>query len=175
MDWLDLLAVQGTLKILLQHHSSKASTLWRSAFFIVQFSHPFMTTGKTIALTRWTFVGKVMSALLDSNMLSNCVYTDQVFPRLKDLKGRLWKGLSWWERSRTWVVMKRIWIWSIGCLSFWTDSVTVCVYNVCVCVCVCMSISGCLDYFEWVKYKLLIQIQMILKTQEQEKKENILI
>ena len=58
MDWLDLLAVQGTLKSLLQHHSSKASILWRSAFFTVQLSHPYMTTGKTIALTRWTFVGK---------------------------------------------------------------------------------------------------------------------
>ena len=60
MDWLDLLAVQGTLESLLQHHSSKASILRRSAFFIVQFSHPYMTTGKTIALTRRTFVGKVM-------------------------------------------------------------------------------------------------------------------
>ena len=60
MDWLDLLAVQGTLKSLLQHHSSKASILQRSAFFIVQLSHPYMATGKTIALTRWTFVGKVM-------------------------------------------------------------------------------------------------------------------
>ena len=62
MDWLDLFAVQGTLKSLLQHHSSKASILWGSAFFIVQLSHPYMTTGKTIALTRWTFVDKVMSA-----------------------------------------------------------------------------------------------------------------
>ena len=61
MDWLDLLAVQGTLKSLLQHDSSKASVLWGSAFFTVQLSHPYMTTGKTIALTRWTFVGKVMS------------------------------------------------------------------------------------------------------------------
>src|SRR5574339_281366 len=68
MDWLDLLAVQGTLKTLLQHHSSKASILQRSAFFTVQFSHPYMTTGKTIALTRRTFVGKVMCLLL--NMLS---------------------------------------------------------------------------------------------------------
>ena len=68
MDWLDLLVIQGTLKSLLQHHSSKASILWRSAFFIVQLSHPYMTTGKTIALTRWTFVGKVMSLLF--NMLS---------------------------------------------------------------------------------------------------------
>ena len=68
MDWLDLLVVQGTLKSLLQHHSSKASILWHSAFFIVQLSHPYMTTGKTIALTRRTFVGKVMSLLF--NMLS---------------------------------------------------------------------------------------------------------
>ena len=64
MDWLDLLAVQGTLKILLQHHSSKASILQHSAFFIVRLSHPYPTTGKTIALTRWTSVGKVMSLLL---------------------------------------------------------------------------------------------------------------
>ena len=68
MDWLDLLAVQGTLKSLFQQHSSKASILQHSAFFIVQLSHPYMTTGKTIALTRWTFVAKVMSLLL--NMLS---------------------------------------------------------------------------------------------------------
>ena len=67
MDWLDLLAVQGTLKSLLHHHSSKASILWHSAFFIVQLSHPYMTTGKTTALTTWTFVGKVMSLLF--NML----------------------------------------------------------------------------------------------------------
>ena len=71
MDWLDLLAVQGTLKSLLQHHSSKASILWHAAFFIVQHSHPYMTTGKTIALARWTFVGKVMS--LYFNMLSRFV------------------------------------------------------------------------------------------------------
>ena len=68
MDWLDLLAVQGTLKSLVQHHSSKASILRCSAFFIVQHSHPYVTTGKTIALTKWTFVGKVMSLLF--NMLS---------------------------------------------------------------------------------------------------------
>ena len=73
MDWLDLLAVQGTLKSLLQHHSSKTSILQRSAFFTVQLSHPYMTTGKTIALTSWTFVGKVMSLLL--NMLSRLVIT----------------------------------------------------------------------------------------------------
>ena len=64
MDWFDLLAVQGTLKSLFQHHSSKASIFWCSAFFTVQLLHPYMTTGKTIALTRWTFVGKVMSLLL---------------------------------------------------------------------------------------------------------------
>ena len=73
MDWLDLRAVQGTLKILLQHRSSKASSLWCSGFFTVQFSHPYMTTGKTIALTRRTFVGKVMSLLF--NMLSRLVIT----------------------------------------------------------------------------------------------------
>ena len=73
MDWLDLLAVQGTLKSLLQHHSSKATSLRRSAFFTVQLSHPYMTTGKTIALTRRTFVGKVMLLLL--NMLSRLVIT----------------------------------------------------------------------------------------------------
>ena len=73
MDWLDLLAVQGTLKSLLQHHSSKASILQHSAFFTVQLAHPYMTTGKTIALTRQTFVGKVMALLL--NMLSRLVIT----------------------------------------------------------------------------------------------------
>ena len=71
IDWLDLLAVQGTLKSLFQHHSSKASILWHSAFFIVQLSHPYMTTGKTKALTRWTFVGKVMYLLF--NTLSRLV------------------------------------------------------------------------------------------------------
>jgi len=81
MDWLDLLLVQGTLKSLLQHHSSKASVLWCSAFFIVQLSHPYMTTGKTIALTRWSFVDKVMSMLL--NMLSRLVIT--FLPRSKCL------------------------------------------------------------------------------------------
>ena len=73
MDWLDLLAVQGTLKSLLQHHSSKASILQPSAFFIVQLSHPYMTTGKTISLIRWTFVGKIMYVLF--NMLSRLVIT----------------------------------------------------------------------------------------------------
>ena len=81
MDWLDLLSVQGTLKSLLQHHSSKASILWSSAFFTVQLSHPYMTTGKTITLTRRTFVGKVMSLLL--NMLSRLVIT--FLPRGKRL------------------------------------------------------------------------------------------
>ena len=81
MDWLDLLAVQGTLKTLLQHHSSKALILWCSVFFIVQLSHPYMTTGKTIALTRWTFVGKAMSLLF--NMLSRSVTAS--LPRNKHL------------------------------------------------------------------------------------------
>ena len=81
MDRLDLLAVQGTLKSLLQHHSSKALILWRSAFFIVQLSHPYMTIGKTTALTRWTFVGKIMPLLF--NMLSRSVIT--FLPRSKHL------------------------------------------------------------------------------------------
>ena len=81
MHWLDLLAIQGTLKSLLQHHSSKASILQRSTFFMVKLSHAYMTTGKTIALTRWNFVGKVMSLLL--NMLSRLVIT--FLPRSKHL------------------------------------------------------------------------------------------
>ena len=81
IDWFDLLAVQGTLKSLLQHHRSKASILWHSAFFIVRLSHPYMTTGKTIALTRRTFVGKGMSLLF--NMLSRLVIT--FLPRSKGL------------------------------------------------------------------------------------------
>ena len=85
MDWLDLLAVQGTLKSLLQHHSSKASIFWRSAFFTVQLSNPYMTTGKTIALTRRTFVGKVMSLLF--NMLSRLV--TNFLPKSKHL------SISW--------------------------------------------------------------------------------
>ena len=89
MDWLDLLATQGTLKSLLQHHSSEASVLWHSAFFIVQISHPTMTTGKTIALTRQTSVGKVMSLLF--NMLSRFVIT--LLPRSKCLL------ISWLKSS----------------------------------------------------------------------------
>ena len=89
MDWLDLLAVQGTLKSLLQHHSSEASILSHSAFFICQLSHPYMTTGKTISLTRWTFVGKVMSPLL--KMLSRLVIT--FLPRSKCLL------ISWLQSS----------------------------------------------------------------------------
>ena len=81
MDWLDLLAVQGTLKSLFQHHSSKAPILWRAAFFIVQLSHPYMTTGKTIDLIRWTFVDKIMSLLF--NMLSRLVIN--FLPRNKRL------------------------------------------------------------------------------------------
>ena len=81
IDWFDLLVVQGTVKSLLQHHSSKASIRWHSAFFIVQHSHPYMTTGKTYTLTRWTFFGKVMSLLF--NMLSRLVIT--FLPRSKHL------------------------------------------------------------------------------------------
>ena len=95
MDWLDLLAVQGTLKSLLQHHSSKASILGRSAFFTVQLSHPYMITGKTIALTRWTFVGNVMSLLL--NMLPRLVIT--FLPRNKRL-------LVSWLQSPTAVILE---------------------------------------------------------------------
>ena len=92
MNWLDFLAVQGTLKSLLQHHSSKASILLCSAFFIVQLSHPYMTTGKTIALTRWTFADKVMSLLL--NMLSRLVIT--FLPRSKHLL------ISWRQSPSEW-------------------------------------------------------------------------
>ena len=95
MNWLDLLAVQGTLKSLLQHHSSKASILQHSAFFIVQLSHPYMTTGKTIAFTRWTLVGKVMSLLF--NMLSRLVIT--FLPRSKHL-------LISWPQSPSAVILK---------------------------------------------------------------------
>ena len=97
MDWLDLLAVQGSLKSLLQHHSSKASILRSSAFFTVQLSHPYTTTGKIIALTRWTFVGKVMSLLF--NMLSSLVIT--FFPRSKRL-------LISWLQSSSAVILERL-------------------------------------------------------------------
>ena len=95
MDWMDLLAVQGTLKSLLQHHSLKASILWLSAFFIVQLSHPYMTTGKTIALIRRTFVSKVMSLLF--NMLSRLVIT--FLPRNKCL-------LISWLQSKSAVILE---------------------------------------------------------------------
>ena len=95
MNWLDLLAVQGILKRLLQHHSSKASILWCSAFFILQLSHPYMTTGKTIALIRWTFVGKVMFLLF--NMLSRLVIT--FLPRNKRL-------LISWQQSSSAVILE---------------------------------------------------------------------
>ena len=98
MDWLDLLAVQGTLKSLLQHHSSKTSILQRSAFFTDQLSHPYMTTGKTIALTRWTFVGKVMSLIF--NMLSRLVMT--FLP---------WKLLGWTGRPG---VLRFMGLWRVG-------------------------------------------------------------
>ena len=91
MDWFDLLEVQGTLKSLLQHHSSKASILWCSAFFMVQLSHPYMTTGKTIALTRWTFISKVMSLLF--NMLSRF---DDEFLTYHQYQMREWRDVSVW-------------------------------------------------------------------------------
>ena len=97
MDWLDLLAVQGTLKSLLQHHSSKASILRHSAFFIVQLSYPYMTTVKTTALTRWTFVDKVMSLLF--NMLSRLIIT--FLPRSKRL-------LISWLQSLSAVILEEI-------------------------------------------------------------------
>jgi len=96
MDWLDLLAVQGTLKRLLQHHNSKASILLHSAFFIVQLSHPYMTTGKTIPLTKWTFVGKVMSLLL--NMLSVLVITS--------FQGRSKRLLISWLQSQSSLILE---------------------------------------------------------------------
>ena len=95
MDWLDLLVVQGTLKSLLQHHSSKASILQRSAFFTVQLSHPYMTTRKTIVWTRWSFIGKVMSLLF--NMLSRLVIT--FLPTSKRL-------LIWWLQSPSAVILE---------------------------------------------------------------------
>uniref|UniRef100_A0AC11CXS8 Uncharacterized protein n=1 Tax=Ovis aries TaxID=9940 RepID=A0AC11CXS8_SHEEP len=112
MDWLDLLTVQRTLKSLLQHHSSKASILQRSAFFTVQLSHPYMTTGKTIALTRWTFVGKIMSLLL--NMLSRLVIT--FLPRSKHL-------LISWLQSPSAVILKPL---KIKSAAFSTVSPSIC-------------------------------------------------
>ena len=95
MDWLDFLAVQGTFKSLLQHHSSKASILQHSAFFIVQLKYPYMTTEKSKALTKWTFVGKVIS--LPYNMLSRLVIT--FLPRSKHL-------LIWWPQSPSAVILE---------------------------------------------------------------------
>ena len=104
MDWLDLLDIQGTLNSLLQHHSSKPSILWCSDFFIAQLSHPYMTNGKTIALTRWTFVGKVMSLLF--NMLSRLVIT--FLPRSKHL-------LISWLQSPSAVILEPPKIKSLHC------------------------------------------------------------
>ena len=102
MDWLDLLAVQGTLKSLLQHHTSKASILQHSAFFIAQISHPYMTIGKTIALTRWTFIGKVMSLLF--NILSGFII--DFLPRSKHL-------LISWLQSPSAVILESLKIKSL--------------------------------------------------------------
>ena len=110
MDWLDLLGVQGTLESLLQHNSSKASVLWHSAFFMVQLSHPYMTTGKSIALTRRTFVGKIMSLLF--NMLSRLVIN--FLPRSKHL-------LMSWLQSPSAVILepKKIKSVTVSIASYW--------------------------------------------------------
>ena len=116
MDWLDLLAVQGTLKSLLQHHSSKASILRRSSFFVIQLSHPYMTTGKTIALTRQTFVGKVTSLLF--NMLSRLVIA--FLPRSKCLL------ISWLLSSVVILEPKKIVCHCFHCFSIylpWSDGI----------------------------------------------------
>ena len=116
MDWLDLLAVQGTLKSRLQHHSSKALILWCSAFFIVQLSHPYMTTRKTIALTRWTFLGKVTSLLF--NMLSRLVIT--FLPRSKHLLISWVQSLSHVKLDKPlWSVFvpTHVWVWQT--LGYW--------------------------------------------------------
>ena len=112
MDWLDLLAVEETLKSLLQHHSSKASILRRSAFFTVQLSHPYMTTGKTTVLTRWTFAGKVMSLLF--NMLSRLVIT--FLPRSKHLL------ISWLQSPSAVILEPKKIVWHCFPIYFpWTD------------------------------------------------------
>ena len=112
VDWFDLLAIQGTLKSLLQHHSSNASILWRSALFILQLSHQHMTAGKTIALTRWTFVGKVLSLLF--NMLSRLVMT--FLPRSKRL-------LNSWLQSPSAVIFEPQ---NIKCLTVSIVSPSIC-------------------------------------------------
>ena len=113
MDWLDLPAVQGTLKSLLQHHSSKASILQCSAFFIAQLSHPYMTTGKTIALTRWTLLGKIMSLLF--NMLSRLVIT--FLPRSKCL---LISWLQSWLKKELKQCYQRISLFPSSCFTILT-------------------------------------------------------
>ena len=110
MDWLDLLAVQGTLKSLLQHHSSKASILQCSAFFIVQLSHPYMTTGKTIALNRWTFVGKVMSLLRGKSntkwakgITRSCKLCFPTMNPVQNLSVDPESSLPWWDQEKWWL------------------------------------------------------------------------
>ena len=123
MDWLDPLAVQGTFKSLLQHYSSKASVLWLSGFFIVQFSHLYMTTGKTIVLTRWTFVGKVMSLLY--NMLSRLVIA--FLPRSKHLL------ISWLQSPSAMILEPK----NIKSVTFFCDRLFLSV-TVSVCHCFCL-------------------------------------
>ena len=106
MDWFDLLAVQGTLKTLLQHHSSKTSILWCSAFFTIQLSHPHMTTGTNIVLTRWTFVGKVMSLLILLGTVTNDYHICAILPNRCKLP--LWKGHK--RPIATWNIARRLYV-----------------------------------------------------------------
>ena len=111
MDWLDLLAVQGTLKSLLEHHSSKASILRHSAFFVVQLSHPYVTTGKNIALTRWTFVDKLMSLLLSAIKLSKLIWITE---KAREFQKNIHfcfidyaKAFDYVDHNKLWKILKR--------------------------------------------------------------------
>ena len=119
MDWLDLLAVQGTLKSLLQHHSSKVSILWCSAFFTVQLSHPYMTTEKTIALTRWTFVGKVISLLFNRYMTKTPKLTSFHMFRVPSLDAHL--ATLTWLRHCLWMGL----VFPLWVTCFWVARWTV--------------------------------------------------
>ena len=125
MDWLDLLAVQGTLKSLLQHHSSKASILWCSAFFTVQLSNPYMTTGKTIALTRRTFVGKVISLLfLQKPTLSQKSPCKQFIWEVitGNTVSQLWREKNKWRKSVNSTLKRKLPLWATGTKSYWWSS-----------------------------------------------------
>ena len=139
IDWFDLLAVQGTLKSLLQHHSSKASVLWHSAFFIVQLSHPYMATGKTIALTKWIFVSKMISLLF--NMLSRCF--------------KAFYFLILWLWSPFTMVLKPKKIKSVTASTNMGTTQKEILY-VCVCVCVCVCVWASL-VAQWYRISLATQ------------------